>query len=153
VSLRYDIGETVMRLASIAVALALIVPFSTQAQGQKGGPHGNSGNNARNETQSSGNTNVNVNIVFGDRDRAIIGDYYRAAPGGGPKSMPPGHAKQLARNGTLPPGIAKKQLPGDLIGRLPSVPRGYDRVIIGNDVVLVQISTNTIMDIIQGVVR
>jgi hypothetical protein len=135
---------------SIAVAVALIVPCAVQAQGQKGSPPGNSG---RNSTANDSNTNVNVNIVFGDRDRAIISDYYRAAPGGGPKSMPPGHAKQLARNGTLPPGIAKKQLPGDLIGRLPPVPRGYDRVIIGSDVVLVQVSTNTIVDIIQGVVR
>jgi hypothetical protein len=135
---------TVLRIALAALAAAAI---TAHAQPGKGNSRG------QQQQQQQSDTNVSVNIVFGDRDRAIISDYYRAAPGGGPKSMPPGHAKQLARNGTLPPGIAKKQLPGDLIGRLPPVPRGYDRVIIGSDVVLVQLSTNTIMDVIQGIVR
>ncbi len=132
----------------IRIALAVLAATALAAHAQSG-----KGNSRGQQQQQQSDTSVSVNIVFGDRDRAIIGDYYRAAPGGGPKSMPPGHAKQLARNGTLPPGIAKKQLPGDLIGRLPPVPRGYDRVIIGSDVVLVQISTNTIMDVIQGIVR
>lgn len=133
---------TILRIALVALAAAAL---TAHAQPGKGNSRGQ-------QQQQQSDTNVSVNIVFGDRDRAIITDYYRSA-GGGPKSMPPGHAKQLARNGTLPPGIAKKQMPGDLIGRLPPVPRGYDRVIIGSDVVLIQISTNTIMDIIQGVVR
>jgi hypothetical protein len=67
-------------------------------------------------------------------------------------SLPPGLQRQLERNGRLPPGLEKKQFPAELRGRLPSPLQGTERVIIGNDAVLVDIATNVILDVIRDVV-
>ncbi|MBT8446927.1 MAG: hypothetical protein KJO38_07255, partial [Gammaproteobacteria bacterium] len=52
-------------------------------------------------------------------------DKQKGKPGnasqGNPKGLPPGIRMKLARGGTLPPGIAKKNLPADVEGRLPPV--------------------------------
>lgn len=63
-------------------------------------------------------------------------------------ALPPGIAKNLARGKPLPPGIAKKALPGDLQGRLPGR-RNYERIIVGNDVLLVTAATGIIVDILR----
>ena len=66
---------------------------------------------------------------------------------------PPGHAKQLERNGTLPPGLAKRDLPPDVLAKLPGLPAGLERVIVGDDVVLVEMATQKVLDVIVGVLR
>jgi len=68
------------------------------------------------------------------------------------KGLPPGIAKNLARGKPLPPGIAKKQLPGALNFSLPQVENGYERTIVGNDVLLVEVDTGKIADIIVDAV-
>jgi len=68
------------------------------------------------------------------------------------KGLPPGIAKKLERGGTMPPGIAKQVLPSSLEKKLPPPPVGYERTIVGNDVVLVQIDTGRIADIITDAV-
>ena len=74
---------------------------------------------------------------------------------GGPpkkKGLPPGIQKKLARGGTLPPGIAKQYLPDGLIKQLPPPPHGYERRIVGSDVLLVAIDTGVIADIITDAI-
>ena len=92
-------------------------------------------------------------VVFTPSEHAIITSYF--ARGGVPagKPLPPGIAKKVARGGTLPPGIAKRYFPRDLDERLPSPPIGMERVIVGSDVLLVQISTGAIFDIIRQALR
>ncbi len=68
-------------------------------------------------------------------------------------SLPPGLQKQLQKNGTLPPGLAKRDLPADLESKLPKVPAGLERVIAGDDVVLLEKATGKILDVIQGVLK
>ncbi|MEE8394328.1 MAG: RcnB family protein [Rhodospirillales bacterium] len=68
------------------------------------------------------------------------------------KNLPPGLARQLERNGILPPGLAKRGLPDDLKSKLPPPSRGQERVIVDNDVVLVEQATGRILDIIQDVI-
>jgi Ni/Co efflux regulator RcnB len=68
------------------------------------------------------------------------------------KGLPPGIQKKLDRGGTLPPGIAKRYLPDDLEHRLPSPPHGYERTIVGNDVLLVEIDTGRIADIVTDAI-
>ena len=68
------------------------------------------------------------------------------------KGLPPGIAKKLERGGTLPPGIAKRYLPGDLKRGLPEPPEGYEHIIVGSDVVSVEIDTGKIADIITDVI-
>ena len=66
--------------------------------------------------------------------------------------LPPGLERQLQRNGRLPPGLEKKQFPTELRVQLPTPLPGTERVIIGNDAVLIDIATNIVLDIIRDVV-
>ena len=64
------------------------------------------------------------------------------------KELPKGIAKKLERGGTLPPGMAKRGLPDDLEKQLPSAPKGYERIVSEGQVVLAEINTGIISDII-----
>jgi len=95
-------------------------------------------------------------IVFTALERRLIGDYYADPRHTGPasdKRLPPGIAKKVARGGALPPGIAKRYLPDDLEGRLRPMPPGVTRVVMGSDVLLVEISTGLIYDVIKSALR
>ena len=70
----------------------------------------------------------------------------------GSKPLPPGIAKNLARGKPLPPGIAKQALPNDLLVRLPPVADGYERVIISGKILLVEIATQVVHDILVDVI-
>lgn len=96
-------------------------------------------------------------MAFSSKEIAIIREYYThaqhdtgKAKSGKQKSqgLPPGIEKNLARGKSLPPGIAKQQLPGDLARRLPPVRDGYERVVIDGRVLLVEIATQVIHDIL-----
>lgn len=63
--------------------------------------------------------------------------------------LPPGLQKQLVRKGHLPPGLEKRALPHELSTKLPPVPKGLERVVVGNDVVLMDKKTQLILDIIN----
>jgi hypothetical protein len=71
-------------------------------------------------------------------------------PGKGNKGLPPGIAMKLERGGTLPPGIAKRDLPDNLTARLPNRTDGAIRQIVGEDVLLIERGTEVILDIIRG---
>lgn len=110
------------------------------------------------QTLSNGQTLAEA--VFTAAERRIIADYFGPSAGGKKqtkegqqKALPPGIAKNLARGKPMPPGIAKRSLPGDLSGRLPPVRSGFERVIVGADVLLVEIATNVIYDVIKDAVR
>ena len=66
--------------------------------------------------------------------------------------LPPGLQMQLEKNGRLPPGLAKKELPPGLAKRLGSTRTGLERLIIDDDVVLVEEATGIVYDIIKDVV-
>lgn len=106
--------------------------------------------------------NTSVAVVFGDRDRQLITDYYgtkakdkkkkRIPPGLAKKDkLPPGLEKQLRKNGQLPPGLQTRGLPDDLENRLSRLPAGYARVVIGTDVVLKNSNTRVVVDIIKDI--
>jgi len=100
-----------------------------------------------------------VSVIFSDRDRQIIGDYYagirakKVPPGLAKKdTLPPGLAKQVVKKGTLPPGLQRRVLPRDLEARLSRLPDGYERVIIGADIAILNATTRVIADIIADIV-
>lgn len=106
-------------------------------------------------------------IGFDLKEKQIIVDFYGGGDGGGGgnpgkgkgkgkqnkgkgvgnQGMPPG----LAMNGRLPPGIAKRQLPPALVAQLPPPPKGFERVIVDNDILLVEIVTQVIHDVVTDV--
>ena len=69
------------------------------------------------------------------------------------ESLPPGLAMQLEKNGTLPPGLAKRDLPEDLASKLPPPPKDSERVIVDNNVVLIEKATGKILDIMKDVIK
>ena len=102
---------------------------------------------------------LSVQVVFGSNEIAIIHDYFRDHKskhnknnGKGKNSLPPGIAKNLERGKPLPPGIAKQSLPADLLSSLPNAPRGYERIIVGGKVLLVEIATQVIHDILEDAI-
>ena len=66
--------------------------------------------------------------------------------------LPPGLQKHIEKHGTLPPGLAKKELPPGLAKRLGSTRTGLERLIIDDDVVLVEEATGIVYDIIKDIV-
>lgn len=107
---------------------------------------------------------VGVQVVFSDGDASIIRAYYRdngprqhgngKARGNGKagKSLPPGIAKNLQRGKPLPPGIAKQVLPTGLIRLLPPAPHGFERVVLAGKVLLVEVATQVIHDVLEDVI-
>lgn len=100
-----------------------------------------------------------VKVAFNDKDRRLIHDYYRLKhkrlpPGLAKKDkLPPGLEKQLKRRGKLPPGLHHRLLPLELTQKLSSLPRGYLRIKVGGDVMLLDEFTRVIVDIIYNVDR
>ena len=101
---------------------------------------------------------VSVDIRFGKDEISIIRDYYddlgrkdRKDKHAG-RGLPPGIAKNLARGKALPPGIAKQSLPADLVRRLPDVPDGHERIIVDGKVLLVEVATQVVRDILTDIV-
>ncbi len=101
---------------------------------------------------------LGVAVVFSDKDISIIGTWYKdhassqGKRGKKAKGLPPGIAKNLAHGKPLPPGIAKQYLPNGLRDLLPPPPRGYERIIVDGKVLLVEIATRVIHDILVDVI-
>ena len=101
---------------------------------------------------------LGVSVVFSNKEISIIASWYQdhgqsnGKKAKKQKGMPPGIAKNLARGKPLPPGIAKRYLPTDLNLLLPPPPRGFERVIVEGKVLLVEIATRVVHDILTDVI-
>ena len=95
---------------------------------------------------------VTAGVTFSADERAFIQGWFHDHPSGNVKALPPGIRKNLARGKPLPPGIAKQALPGGLSGGLPLM-TGYERIQVGLDVLLVEVATGIIHDILMDVIR
>ncbi len=116
---------------------------------------------------------VAAHIVFDVASRRIIEDYYRSHSvayydedyyeddrhkgkhkknkkwkkgRGKHRGMPPGLAK---KGGRLPPGLQKRAFPRDLESRLPPPPPNAERVIVNNQILLLEIGTHFVLDVIE----
>jgi Ni/Co efflux regulator RcnB len=108
---------------------------------------------------------LGVEVVFSEGEIKIISGYYKrddalshhgkhhkGNPKKGNEGLPPGIARNLQRGKALPPGIAKQQLPAGLVAALPPAPRGCERVIVDGRVVLIEIATQVIRDVLTDIV-
>ena len=110
---------------------------------------------------------VGINVEFSNNEISVISAYYRdhsatySQQGNGnkgngknkdQKSLPPGIAMNLQRGKSLPPGIAKRALPTDLIGLLPAPPRGFERIQLDGKVLLIEIATQVIHDVLEDLI-
>ncbi len=94
-------------------------------------------------------------LVFSPHDQQVIRDYFHVNTGDLPPglakrggALPPGLERQLQRNGALPPGLQKrlKPFPSELEKRLPRLPSGCVRGVIGVQAVIVD-RMNIIQDL------
>ncbi len=101
---------------------------------------------------------LGVSVVFSSKEISIIGAWYKDQGSSQgkkvkkAKGLPPGIAKNLARGKPLPPGIAKRYLPSGLLSLLPRPPRGFERIIVDGKVLLVEIATRVIHDILTDII-
>jgi hypothetical protein len=104
-------------------------------------------------------------IIMSEIERRLIRSYYDRHyedwhSGGGNKNksippgiakkggwLPPGIAKQLARGNYMPRDVVFYPLPYDLRNQLP-YRSGYDYYVVDDKVMLVQIGTNLILDVL-----
>ena len=104
-----------------------------------------------------------VRVTFSDAEVQTISAWYREQTDsnkgnkgkkgkGHQNSLPPGIEKNLARGKSLPPGIAKQYLPADLRHSLPAAPDGYERIIAGGKVLLVEVATQIIHDVLTDII-
>lgn len=68
-------------------------------------------------------------------------------------TLPPGLQRQLEKNGRLPAGLAKRDLPSDLSAKLPKRDGSQEVTVVDDDVVLVDKATGVILDVLNDVVR
>ncbi|MCF8481956.1 MAG: anti-virulence regulator CigR family protein [Rhodospirillum sp.] len=146
-------------LLSAPLALTLVVASPALARGPEGDPPGQGQRQAppmqgHMERQQGNKVTWVTRDRFTDDEIRIIRAYYRDGDrdqrGVHDWDPPPGIQRNLARGKPLPPGIAKHGPPRDLSNRLPSRP-GYERVVVGNDVLLVVAATGVIVDVMKDV--
>lgn len=132
--------------------------------GQGNGNSGNPGNNGKSgEHGNKGHGNAGPKDKHGNRKNAGRPDHVEsdinyslarklAVNYGlvGYQSLPPGIAKKVARGKPLPPGIAKKSLPASMLNELPYYP-GYEWRSVGDNLVLIALSTAVVTAVINGV--
>jgi hypothetical protein len=102
--------------------------------------------------------NTQVAVSFSSRDRALIDEYYGKKEKKKKKNLPPGLAKRkgglppgLAKRDTLPPGLRRDPLPDELEVQRTTLPSGYIRARVGQDIVLLDGRTRVVIDVIYEV--
>jgi hypothetical protein len=150
--------EAAMSRALLAFALAALLH---PAVAQAGKPDKGGNGPASRDGGGDVSVDVNVDVVFGPRERTIVREYYVARNGKG--HCPPGLAKK--NNGCLPPGHEKKRyevgreierdvvllpVPHDLEVRIGLPPRGYRYAVIDGDVVKLALGTLMVVDAIDA---
>ncbi|ELY2787545.1 anti-virulence regulator CigR family protein [Cronobacter sakazakii] len=153
------------RLSALALLLAAFTVCATPVLANPGngnghgngnsGNHGNNGHHGAHDQNDSGNASGRKNYGKPDHVEADI-SYSRARSLAvnygltGYESLPPGIAKNLARGKPLPPGIAKKSVPASMLNELPYYP-GYEWKMVGDDLVLIALSTALVTAVINNV--
>ncbi len=122
-------------LTPLLVVLALLVPTADEAA-----------------AQSRGGPGVTVSVELSTDVEARIRDFYASRPAVEAQALPPGIRRRLERGKALPPGIAKKTAPAELRSRV-EVPAGYEIVEVGLDVLLVEVATSIVHDVLMDVIR
>ncbi|SUC00097.1 Uncharacterised protein [Proteus vulgaris] len=148
------IFSRISNLLPVIIGLSMISvssyadPDNGHGRGQNKGHQGEKPNKWHNKLQNNhfdNETSFSISLSYNEA-RAI------ALNGGftGYSSLPPGIAKNLVRGKPLPPGIAKKMVPEKMLSQLPYYP-GYEWRIVGNDLVLIALSTAIVTSIINNV--
>lgn len=150
-------GLTAMLAAVVSLSLfaapVMANPGNGNGNGNGGGQHNSSGNHGNKGNQGNhgqkGNSGQKNNVSSDHRKNYGKPDHVDS-------DISFATARHLAVNygltgyDSLPPGIAKKTVPASMLGQLPYYP-GYEWKIVGDDLVLIALSTAVVTAIINGV--
>jgi hypothetical protein len=145
------------RFPSVLLLSCLLVSLISPSLSAKGGK----GKSKDAHDKGSG-VAVTIDVrLFGESQEATIRAWFsnkknlEGLPPGLAKRdrLPAGLERQLQKNRSLPPGLEKRlhSFPLELERLLPGVPEGVIRVVIGVDIVLLDKTSNTILDIVREV--
>jgi hypothetical protein len=144
--------------AGLLACSLLTIPASAQGNG-----HGNGkGKGHDKKDKGDDEDRGGAKYQFRSQDREFVTTYYSKHGSGLPPGLakrngdlPPGLEKQLQRNGTLPPGLQKKlqPCPVEITRQLPPLPPDYRRNVIGASIVVFNVRTNIVVDVMHDVVR
>ena len=152
----HRIGRAVLaRVTALAVAGPALAEKPDWAGGGHGKGHGNgqaNGGNVEGAGRGSGGGPGGGVTIVSRTDVDVIRTYFVDHPVG-VSSLPPGIAKNLARGKPLPPGIAKKMAPIELRRRVPVCMNGWECILAGADMLILDAVHGTIADIVRNVVR
>jgi len=120
----------------------------------KGNKHGKDGKGPKEGKEARGGPGGGAGpaVVVTTGDRTVIQNYFIANPVG-VSSLPPGIAKKVARGKPLPPGIAKKQAPYALVQQIPACRSGWECILLGADMLILDAVHGVVRDIVRNVVR
>jgi hypothetical protein len=145
-----------MRRSCFLVIVILAFSLTAAAQGR-----GNSGNKGAAAPAGKDSQAGREDRVFTVEHERIIRAWFsdpanlRGLPPGLAKKeqLPPGLQRQLVKNGKLPPGLDKKvqPFPPQLEARLPRLSGGWIRVVLGGNVMVIDVNTNKILDILADI--
>ncbi|WZB63519.1 anti-virulence regulator CigR family protein [Achromobacter xylosoxidans] len=136
--------------AILAAALALAAPAHAAPPEGKGKPDHAGQGHGKNKDNRDSDGSVSVTLSTAGISISTARGYAVQAGATGYGSLPPGIRKNLARGKPMPPGIAKKMVPGAMLARLPVHP-GYEWRVAGSDLILVAIATSVVADVLSGV--
>ena len=135
----------------MACTVAFSLPAIAGGQGS-----GKSHNKTNQEIQGQGPGATVVGTLITAAERSIIFGYIQQNRGSpsygfaGAQPLTPGIANKIARGGSMPPGIAKRYFPTDLMTRLPPRP-GQQWLAVGTDILLIDAATQVVLDILHQV--
>lgn len=144
--------RTIHAFAAALILLAAPAGVLAEGKGRSGPPPGQAKGATGHDDADAALERV-AHAVFTEVERRLIHEFFGVTyHGGGGGGLPPGLRKQLDARGALPPGLANKPLPPGLARKLSPAPDGYRRVIVGSDVLLIQIATGIVVDAVIDVV-
>jgi Ni/Co efflux regulator RcnB len=121
-------------------------PHNQQKQGKAAkNDHGPGKKHDRNHDRDTADALISAAIGFDAARRIALDNRYT-----GYSALPPGIRKNLARGKPIPPGIARRAVPGPMLAKLPRYP-GYEWAVYGSDLVLVATATAVIADVLFDV--
>ena len=143
---------------TLTLALVMLAGCSNTGGSAYGGYPSSTSSSAHGRAPAR--TAVGVEVVFSEEEVRIIRAYYEThgegtgyghGKGKGHKKaggLPPGIAKNLARGKPLPPGLTKSSLPYDLQRQLPPAPNGYERIVVAGKILLIEVATQVVRDVL-----
>ncbi len=146
-----DVMNNVSKIVGLAIALAFlsaspVIAKNPDNQG-KNNAQVNSKDNSKSQKDHAKNKNNHHEMYYAGISKKDAKRYAKQYKAYGYKPLPPGIRKNLARGKGIPPGIAMTRLPSGYINHLPRY-EGYEWRGYGTDLVLVQVVSNIIADVI-----